>query len=327
MGAHPVLVQAPAKINLALYVGPLRPDGYHDLATVYQAIDLHDQVRATLRSDGAVGVETVDGAGGPVVGVSDDDQHLAVLAARSLRARYGVTAGVHLHVRKDIPVAAGLAGGSADAAAALLACAELWGLRLDHGALMGLAAELGSDVPFALAGGTALGVGRGEQVRPLTTGMTTTWLLISSAPGLSTPAVYAQTDRVRGGSAVPLPQPPHPPRLPDDLLAAVRSGEVTRLAPLLHNDLQPAALQLRPGLADVLAAGRAAGSIAGLVSGSGPTVLLLVADGAHADAVAAAVAPTARAALSDVQLHTVHGPVAGARLVGQRGMSDESPPA
>ncbi|CAN5686055.1 4-(cytidine 5'-diphospho)-2-C-methyl-D-erythritol kinase [soil metagenome] len=319
MGTQPVLAQAPAKINLALHVGPLRPDGYHDLATVYQAIDLHDQVRATLRSDPVVSVETVDRAGGPVAGVSDDHHHLAVLAAQSLRARGGVTAGVHLHVRKNIPVAAGLAGGSADAAAALLACTELWGLGLDRAELLGLAAELGSDVPFALAGETALGAGRGEQVRPLTTGMATTWLLISSTPGLATPSVYAQTDRMREGSAVLQPQRPH---LPDDLLAAVRSGEVTRLGPLLHNDLQPAALHLRPGLANVLAAGRAAGSIAGLVSGSGPTVLLLVADDAHADAVAGAVAPVARAALNDVQLRTVHGPVAGARLVSRPSGSD-----
>jgi len=309
MSRPSVLARAPAKINLALRVGPRRPDGFHDLATVYQAIDLHDEVLATQRPDAVVSVETTDLAGRPVAGVVDNADHLGVRAADALRRRYGVQSGVHLRVRKDIPVAAGLAGGSADAAATLVACTELWELGIDSASLLEVGAGLGSDVPFALLGGTALGSGRGERVATLTTATATTWVLVSSAPGLATPAVYGRTDAIRAGRELPAPA------VDDELLAAVGSGDTGLLAAVLHNDLQPAALELRPGLTAVLNAGRAAGAAAGLVSGSGPTVLLLVRDGAEAVAVSAAVWPVAIAALTGAQMRTVCGPVAGAAVV------------
>ncbi len=304
-----VRAQAPAKVNLALHVGARRADGFHDLATVYQAVDVYDEVRAEPRSDGAITVRTRAPDGSLVPGVADDDSHLAIRAAGLLRARVGGDAGVHLEVRKSIPVAAGLAGGSADAAAALVACAELWQPAAARDVLLECAVALGSDVPFALVGGTALGTGRGEQVRRLATTTPTTWLLVCSTDGLSTPAVYAWHDRLRTGSEVP------PPQVRPELLRAVERGEGAGLGPLLHNDLQPAAVQLRPALADVLAAGREAGAVAGLVSGSGPTVLLLAADDRHADALGAAVGPVARRLLAGARLWTAHGPVPGARVV------------
>ncbi len=304
----PVRAQAPAKVNLALSVGSRRADGFHDLATVYQAVDVYDEVRAEPRSDGAITVRTRAPDGSLIPGVADDASHLAVRAAALLRTRTGRDAGVHLEVRKSIPVAAGLAGGSADAAAALVACAELWRAEAVPDLLHDCAARLGSDVPFALVGGTALGTGRGDRVRPLTTAATTTWLLVCSTDGLSTPAVYAWHDRLHTGG-----EPP-PPEVRPELLRAVERGGAG-LGALLHNDLQPAVVQLRPALADVLAAGRAAGALAGLVSGSGPTVLLLAADDAHADALGAAVGPVARRLLAGARLWTAHGPVPGARVV------------
>lgn len=319
MSPPSVLARAPAKINLALHVGPVRGDGYHELATVYEAIDVYDEVRATPRNDPAVSVETVDPAGWPVVGVGADADHLAVRAAAALRRQCGVETGVHLHVRKDIPVAAGLAGGSADAAAALVACAALWGLGLDRPELLDVAAGLGSDVPFALVGGTAVGTGRGERVQPLPAAPATTWVLVTSTPGLSTPAVYARTDSMRAGHDLPAAgfdgETPAGDVLLADLLAAVRSGDADRIATGLHNDLQPAATRLRPGLAGVLAAGRAAGALAGLVSGSGPSLLLLVRGDAHAAAVATAVTSAATGALAGVRVRTVHGTGTGAAVV------------
>ncbi len=310
MSTNSLVARAPAKINLALHVGPTRADGFHELATVYQAVDVYDEVRATRRDDGRVSVQTLDRAGvAPVVGVGDDVHHLAVRAAQTLRRRCDVRSGADLQVRKDIPVAAGLAGGSADAAATLVACNALWELGLDGRALLDVAAGIGSDVPFALVGATALGTGRGERVEPLVEVARSTWVLVTSSPGLSTPAVYARADAMRAGQTQPAP------RVADELLAAVRSGDAGRLAAGLHNDLQPAAIELRPGLADVLAAGAAAGATAGLISGSGPTVLLLVRDDSHAAAVAATVAPVARAALGEAALRTAHGPVPGAALV------------
>lgn len=300
-----VRVRAPAKINLTLQVGPVRTDGFHDLATVYQAIDLFDEVRAEPRPDAVVSVESRDAAGRPVPGVVDDAGNLAARAAAALRQHCGVASGVHLRVRKEIPVAAGLAGGSADAAATLVACDLLWGLGADCTTLLDLAATLGSDVPFALVGGTALGTGRGEHVQQLAAAPTT-WLMVSSSPGLSTPAVYARTDQLRAGKQ------PLPPLVGHDVLGAVQTGGVDRLAAVLSNDLEPAAIALRPGLADVLSTGRAAGAAGGLVSGSGPTLLFLVRDDVHAEQVAAAVAPVVTARLPGARLSTVHGPVPGA---------------
>jgi len=305
----PVRARAPAKINLALHVGPARPDGYHELATVYQAVDLYDEVTAEPHPGGAVAVRTLDPQGAPVDGVADDATHLAVRAAEALRERAGLRLGVRLTVRKRIPVAGGMAGGSADAAAALVACDALWGLGTDHETLLDVAAGLGSDVPFALVGETALGTGRGERVRPVPAAGRSTWLVVASRPGLPAAEVYAAADRVRAGTDV------GPPAVHPRLLDAVRAGDVPRLARGVRNDLQRAAVSLRPALADVLDAGVRAGARVGLVSGSGPTLLLLVRDDAEAASVGAAVGPVAERLLSGATLRIVHGPVAGATVV------------
>ncbi len=190
----------------------------------------------------------------------------------ALAERYGIEPAVHLHIAKDIPVAGGMAGGSADGAAALVACDALWGTGASRDELLAICAELGSDVPFSLVGGAALGTGRGEKLTPIEVGGTFHWVFAVADGGLSTPAVYGEFDRLAAGAEVP------EPTASPALLAALRSGDSGALAGALSNDLQPAALSLRPSLADTLAAGTEAGALAALVSGSGPTTAFLVAD-------------------------------------------------
>jgi 4-diphosphocytidyl-2-C-methyl-D-erythritol kinase len=297
-GVTSVTVRTPAKINLCLGVGAPQSDGYHPLATVYQAVGLYDVVRAAPAGNFSVRVH-----GGEADLVPEDDSNLAVRAARLLAADYGVADGVELHIDKGIPVAGGLAGGSSDAAAALVACRALWGLPATRADLLGLAARLGSDVPFCLLGGTAAGTGRGEVVTPVPTRGRYSWVLGIAECGLSTPEVYAEVDRLRGDEPVP------PPSVPDALLAALGTGDATSLGAVLANDLEPAALSLRPGLATTLKAG--VGAVASLVSGSGPTVLFLAADDEHGaqiagDLVAAGLCRTVR---------QVPAPVPGARVI------------
>jgi len=305
----PVVARAPAKVNLALHVGPRRADGFHDVATVYQAVDLYDEVVAESRPDGVVSVETRDEGGNPVAGVDDDDRHLSVRAALALQSRLGMRDGVHLRVRKHIPVAGGLAGGSADAAAALVACNRLWGLDVEVSVLAELAAGLGSDVPFALFGGTAVGTGRGERLAPLATAARISWVVVTSQRGLSTAEVYAENDRAAGGVAPPVVDPA--------LLAALERGDSATTARLLHNDLQPAAVRLRPTLAAILHVGRDAGALATLLSGSGPSALLLVPDGGPAEALADAVRPRVLQLDADAAVRVAHGPVPGAAVVDE----------
>jgi 4-diphosphocytidyl-2-C-methyl-D-erythritol kinase len=273
-----VQVVAPAKINLCLGVGAVRADGYHPLATVYQALELYDHLEAE-RVDGRTRVLTIGGSVNTrtVPGGSDN---LAVRAVELLAAHHGRELPVGLHLYKGIPVAGGLAGGSADAAAALVAADLLLDLRTPREELLDLAGRLGSDVPFCLVGGTATGSGRGEVVEPVRTAGTSWWVVLPDPEGLSTPAVYAEFDRLTGGS-VPAPS------VPDELLAALATGDARLLGASLNNDLEPAALSLRPDLADALAAGRTGsgrvpGALGALVSGSGPTTLFLGADEEHA---------------------------------------------
>lgn len=211
-----------------------------------------------------------------------DRTNLAARAAEMLAARNGLTPSVHLHIDKRIPVAGGMAGGSADGAAALLACDALWGLGTPVAELLSLCAELGSDVPFSLVGGAALGTGRGEILTPVEAG-TFHWVFAVADGGLSTPAVFREFDRLTAGVEVPAPQ------ASPELLAALASGDPDALAVTLANGLQPAALSLRPSLADTLAAGTDAGALAALVSGSGPTTAFLVRDAESAAKVAAAL--------------------------------------
>ncbi|MCX4866606.1 MULTISPECIES: 4-(cytidine 5'-diphospho)-2-C-methyl-D-erythritol kinase [unclassified Streptomyces] len=273
-----VTVRVPAKVNVQLAVGAPRPDGFHDLANVFLAVGLYDEVTVTPADGLRITCSGPDAAQVPL-----DATNLAARAAIALAERHGIAPDVHIHIAKDIPVAGGMAGGSADGAAALLACDALWSTGATRDELLAICAELGSDVPFSLVGGAALGTGRGERLTPIEVGSTFHWVFAVADGGLSTPAVYGEFDRLTAGTDVPEPE------ASPALLDALRTGDATALAAALSNDLQPAALSLRPSLADTLAAGTAAGALAALVSGSGPTTAFLVADEESARKVAEAL--------------------------------------
>ncbi|MFD4897809.1 4-(cytidine 5'-diphospho)-2-C-methyl-D-erythritol kinase [Streptomyces sp. NPDC058411] len=273
-----VTVRVPAKVNVQLAVGAARPDGFHDLANVFLAVGLYDEVTVTPAETLRVTCSGPDAGQVPL-----DATNLAARAAIALAARHGIAPDVHLHIAKDIPVAGGMAGGSADGAAALLACDALWGTGATQEELLEICAELGSDVPFSLVGGAALGIGRGEQLTPVEVGGTFHWVFAVADGGLSTPAVYGEFDRLTAGTRVP------EPAASPALLTALRKGDAAALADALGNDLQAAALSLRPALAETLAAGTAAGALAALVSGSGPTTAFLTADEESARKVADAL--------------------------------------
>ncbi|CAM5719631.1 4-(cytidine 5'-diphospho)-2-C-methyl-D-erythritol kinase [Streptomyces pharetrae] len=296
-----VTVRVPAKVNVQLAVGAARPDGFHDLANVFLAVGLYDEVTVTPSSDGLrVTCEGPDAAQVPL-----DRTNLAARAAEALAARYGRTPGVHVHIVKDIPVAGGMAGGSADGAGALLACDALWGTNAPRGELLEICAELGSDVPFSLVGGAALGTGRGERLTALEAGGTFHWVFAMAGRGLSTPAVFREFDRLAEGRDIPEPVASR------DLLDALAKGDAEALAATVRNDLQPAALSLFPELADTLSAGRAAGALTGLVSGSGPTTAFLTRDAGSAEKVAEAL----RASGTCRSVRVASGPVAGATVL------------
>lgn len=300
MTAASVTVRVPAKVNVQLAVGPVRPDGFHDLANVFLAVGLHDEVTVRPADELRVTCEGPDAGQVPL-----DASNLAARAALALAARYGREANVHIHIAKDIPVAGGMAGGSADGAGALLACDALWGTGASREELLEICAELGSDVPFSLVGGAALGRGRGELLTPLETGGTFHWVFAVADGGLSTPAVYAECDRLRGAAEVP------EPLASAALLDALRTGDAKALADAVGNDLQPAAVSLRPSLAATLAAGEEAGALAAMVSGSGPTTAFLTADPASADQVARAL----RASGTCRAVRIASGPVRGATVL------------
>ncbi|MCO8272483.1 4-(cytidine 5'-diphospho)-2-C-methyl-D-erythritol kinase [Actinoplanes sp. TRM 88003] len=297
----PVRVRVPAKINLHLGVGPLRADGFHELNTVYHAISLFDELTARA---GDTLTLTMEGEGTGTLAL--DETNLIIRAAKALAARTRVPAYARLHLRKTIPLAGGLAGGSADAAAALIACDLLWGTGMAREELAEIGATLGSDIPFLLHGGTALGTGHGEAISPILARPTTWhWVVAVAEGGLSTPEVYRKLDELRAGS-----WPPKPLGDADELMSALRQRDPEVLGAALGNDLQPAALALRPELADVLKAGSEAGAVTGLVSGSGPTCVFLATDAAHAGQVAAGLnaAGVCREAV------TARGPMPGARV-------------
>ncbi|MGZ6840073.1 MAG: 4-(cytidine 5'-diphospho)-2-C-methyl-D-erythritol kinase [Frankiaceae bacterium] len=314
----PVTVRAPAKINLFLGVGGLRPDGYHAVTNVAQAVSLYDEVTARAARGVSASVRG-EGAGAVPSGLGN----LAVRAAEALRAYAGVQSGVHLEIRKTIPVAAGLAGGSADAAAALVACDRLWRTGLDRDALTSLAADCGSDVPFALSGGVGLGTGRGEQVSPVLVAGEYHWVLAFASGGLSTPAVYSEFDRLQGiGAFSPGAQPEvasrdgiaqvvaDPPPA-DRVLSALRHADAGLLADVLRNDLAAAAVRLRPDLSRTLDAGREMGALAAIVSGSGPTCAFLTSTRDERIRLAAGIAGAGVCRA----VQQVSGPVHGARVV------------
>ncbi len=298
-----VSVRVPGKVNLYLAVGDRRDDGYHELTTVFHAVSLLDEV--TVRNADMLSVEMV---GEGADSLPTDERNLAWRAAELMADHVGRTPDVAITVEKTIPVAGGMAGGSADAAAVLVAINSLWELGVPRRDLHTLAARLGSDVPFALHGGTALGTGRGEELATVLARNTFHWVLAFADGGMSTPAVFAEIDRLRDSADRNLP-----PALddPEPVLAALASGDPAALAPLLGNDLQPAALSLNPGLRRTLRAGVEAGALAGVVSGSGPTCAFLcpsatAAVDIGAELAGAGVCRTVRVA---------SGPVQGARVV------------
>lgn len=297
-----VTVRSPAKINLGLRVGAPGADGYHPVATVYQAVSLYDEIKARPAEDGVITIG-LTGEGRDVVPLGDDN--LAVRAARLLAEEADVESGVALSIHKTIAVSGGLAGGSTDAAGALVACDALWGTNATRDELLRLAAELGADVPFCLTGGIAIGTGRGERILPVLARGGYEWVLAYADGMLSTPEVYAELDELRGDEKVA------EPAVPEELMTALRSGDPYAVGQALHNDLEPAALRLRPALRRTLDLGEEYGALGTLISGSGPTCLFLAGDEDHA--VDIAVALSSSGLCRSVQ--RASGPVPGARLI------------
>jgi 4-diphosphocytidyl-2-C-methyl-D-erythritol kinase len=297
----PVTVRVPAKVNVQLAVGGARPDGFHDLANVFLAVGLYDEVTVTPADELSVTCTGPDAGQVPL-----DATNLAARAAIELARRYDIDPAVHLHIAKDIPVAGGMAGGSADGAGALLACDTLWGTNASREELLDICAQLGSDVPFSLVGGAALGLGRGERLRALEVGGTFHWVFAMAGRGLSTPAVFREFDRMNEGVRIPEPVPSQ------ELLDALVKGDAAALAATVSNDLQPAALSLFPELAETLAGGRAAGALAALVSGSGPTTAFLAPDPESAAEVARALSTSGTCRT----VRTASGAAPGATVLG-----------
>jgi len=303
--ASSVRVEAPGKVNLFLSVGASGTDGYHQLTTVFQAVRLIETVtarRQSVRDRGTVTLTLEE----PDADVPTDASNLAMRAAELLAETTGVSEGVDLLLRKRVPVAGGMAGGSADAAATLVACNILWGTGLSLLELSALAARLGADVPFPLTGATAVGSGRGDLVTPIMTRGSYHWVFALAGEGLSTPAVFRRFDELTGTGA------PAVRDVPEVLTSALRAGDAPALAASLHNDLQAAALDLRPELAQVIAVAEEAGALRAIVSGSGPTIAALVENPAGAQRVSRAL--MASGLVADVL--RADAPVAGARVVG-----------
>ena len=311
-GVRAVTAVAPAKINLHLGVGVLRSDGFHDLLTVYRAVDLWETVTVSLvDGDNPDDDDEVFVSGPSADQVPTDRSNLAARAVDLLREEAGSRERVSIRIVKGVPVAGGMAGGSADAAAALVATDRLLGLGLGRAALEERAARLGSDVPFCLRGGTALGTGRGEKLATLLHARAEQHVVVALAGGgLSTPVVFAELDRLRderraAGRDLPRAGGVEP------LVEALGGDDPARVAGLLANDMEPAALGLMPALRKTLRAGEEAGALHGMVSGSGPTCLFFCADRHHAIAVAAELSETGVAR----EVRITHGPVGGAHVI------------
>jgi 4-diphosphocytidyl-2-C-methyl-D-erythritol kinase len=310
----PVTVRVPAKVNLHLAVGDLRPAGYHDLVTIFQALSLTDEVTVAIADDPGVEVHG-EGADSVPTGASN----LAWRAVRVLAQHVGRDPDdpkVRVAIRKAIPVAGGMAGGSADAAATLVGLASLWRLEISRDELAGVAGKIGADVPFAIYGGTALGTDRGDRIVPVLSRHTFHWVLAFDRRGLSTPEVFDELDRLRADG--------DPPRVgeAEAVLEGLSSGDPRQLALLLGNDLQAAAVSLRPNLRRTLRAGVNAGALAGMVSGSGPTCAFLCTDGDSAVRVAAELAGAGVCRT----VRVAQGPVHGARVVGTEEAPRPIPP-
>jgi 4-diphosphocytidyl-2-C-methyl-D-erythritol kinase len=296
-------VKVPAKVNLQLSVGPRESDGYHNLVTVFQAVSIFDEVTLTKSHEGS-GV-TIAVTGDQTHGVPEDGSNLAVKAAQLIAEKFDFIADVHIEVNKSIPVAGGMAGGSADAAATLVGMDALFKLEATREELLALGSELGSDVPFLILGGTAIGTGRGDQLTAALSRGTYHWVFALSTVGLSTPSVYSECDRMRAEREIAAP------KVSDALMQALLSADPEAVGQSLVNDLQSAACSLRPALTLILEVGRDYGALGAIVSGSGPTVAFLVAN--EEAGLDLAVALTASGVVGSVARAT--GPVPGARVI------------
>lgn len=314
-----VTAVAPGKVNMSLRVGPLREDGYHDVATLYLAVSLQEEVTVVPRDDEAITLSLSDRSGFTGVAVEDpdsdvpaeatvplDERNLAHRAASMLRDRLGHRRGVDITLTKNVPVAGGMGGGSADAAATLVACSALWEAGLTKEQLAEIGAELGADVPFAILGGAAVGQGVGDELSPVLTRGELHLVIVPATAGLSTPQVYRRLDSMRAESAVEA----ETPQLDPDLVRAVCTADAEMVATLMANDLQAPAVSLIPSLEDMLDAGLVDGALQGIVSGSGPTVVFLARDAESAGQVA-----TRLQERTSVWAIPVTAPAPGARLL------------
>ena len=300
-----VSVRVPAKINLFLAVRGTRDDGYHELVTVMQSVSLYDRLRVAVvgppgqghhpASRRRMGVELWQD---PIEGLPGGEDNLAVRAALALGEAAGVLdvtavrdatartgARTVIDLDKGIPIAGGMAGGSADAAGALTALNRLWGCELTKDDLREVAAGLGSDVPFCVVGGTALATGRGSAIAQVLCRGTFHWVVCQAEEPLSTPEVYRAWDEHCRPSEIE----------PDAVLHALRTEDAVALGAALHNDLEPAAFALRPELEDRKKALLDAGAVGAVLSGSGPTLLALTEDEGSARTLAERVAADYRA--------------------------------
>ena len=298
-----VVVRVPAKINLQLAVGPLGADGFHEVTTVFQAISLFDDVTLKFAPENSGISLTLSGATSN--GVPANDENLAVRAAKLMADKYDLSTDLAIHLKKEIPVAGGMAGGSADAAGVIVAMDALFEIGLSRDEMEVMAAQLGSDVPFGISGGIAIGRGRGDQLTPALSRGNYHWVLALSGQGLSTPAVYQECDRLREGLDIASPQ------VSDSMMQALRAGDPTALGLALSNDLQAAACSLRPALRLVLDVGRDYGALGSIVSGSGPTVAFLVED--EEKSMDLTVALSSSGVVAGVV--RASGPVHGARVI------------
>ena len=298
-----VVVRVPAKINLQLAVGPLGADGFHEVTTVFQAISLFDDV--TLKHGQENSGVSITLSGATSNGVPATDENLAVRAAKLMAEKYDLSTDLAIHLKKEIPVAGGMAGGSADAAGVIVAIDALFEIGLSRDEMEGIAAQLGSDVPFGISGGISIGRGRGDQLTPALSRGNYHWVLALSSQGLSTPAVYQECDRLREGLDIASPQ------VSDSMMQALRAGDPVALGAALSNDLQAAACSLRPALRLVLDVGRDYGALGSIVSGSGPTVAFLVED--EEKSMDLTVALSSSGVVAGVV--RASGPVHGARVI------------
>lgn len=298
-----VTVRVPAKVNLQLSVGPRESDGFHQLVTVFQAISIFDDVTIKIGEQGS-GID-ISISGDQIHGVPTDASNLVAKAVELIAKKFEIDIDVSIEIKKSIPVAGGMAGGSADAAAAIVAIDELFDLKMTREEMHEIASQLGSDVPFLLSGGTAIGQGRGDQLTAALSRGTYHWVLALSSVGLSTPAVYGECDRLRQGLDISEPQ------ISDALMQALLSADPSAVGKLLVNDLQPAACSLRPALRLILDVGQEYGALGAIVSGSGPTVAFLVSDEEHG--LDLAVALSASGVVGSVT--RAYGPVHGAKVI------------